>query len=933
MGEAAPSHAATRPAPFPLMGPGMVGPGPPGAPSRTSVAAVAAAAVPPLHSAIVERLRARIELCRRHHSTCERRYERGRAESSERERESTLQLLSLVQQGGTARRGKNSRALDQSRANNEHKGQSAGGEAESKASTRIALQGSLRRKIEGQPPAYNPKQNGLSCIGGAPDFKRLRMDPGSLRPGHCSMDSGQSPGLALDHTLRRKDPFAMPHGVGSDLFNITLRDMKKEPIDIPPCSQSSIDPAMMVFDFKDEGGGQIDPELQDLFDELTKSVPPLHDLELEKMLKQDDDFGLDLGRPNSAGAAHPCPHLDKPIKTEYSPDFCQASGSSPQLRPASAGPSFSLANTALSTSPIGQMGHGHVSQASGTPSRGHPPWPEMSHAETLKQMAANQQQPNPLLHHQQQQSQAGGVRNWSSTIGGGHPNSSSFGQEPITSSNSLSHSRISPQSAGQGKGMPNCLFKPGGYNPSNPPDMKVLSSKPMLHFTPKAPSSTTSQQMPHMAGSQSKQTTQQQQQRSTGGQNMQFQLSMQSSSCLQPKPLSQRPPLNQHGPGIPFKMTQQRQAMAPGPRLSANGCMVDIGQPQQQRSPAPNTQQKNTGKGQRHLSQPQHHTSDTEKFNTQDQFNRHLSRPPPDYKQPQGVAGVQHSTLYPGLASSPMTSNGSDQSDIPSLSCHIPNGQGAKMVAGSGDRRFHTRSDPHSGSVEGQTCANQLHQPSNGQLQIVMHQNKAQFQGANSQISSFPSGVVPTTQHVRTSAAAAASQDAVLGQGLGGGGMTTTAGRATSLSWVSTTKQNSGLPGLNVVKRQTEGHFPPRPIGPPNQVAPHSGRIPLNPAIRGPAPRSSQPHIPPLPGVTGLNQASPEPQGCMSTFISTAQSPGTYPNSRVARLTFDFLQDGDNTVPGINADSDFIDSLLKSGSGNDDWMKDINLEEILGGHS
>ena len=132
MGEAAPAHAAAaRPAVCPLLGAGMVGPGPPGASSRT-------AAVPPLHSAIVERLRRRIVLFRRHHSTCERRYERGRAESSERERESTLQLLSLVQQGGAARRGKSGRALDQSRGNNEHKGQSAG-ETESKASTRIAV--------------------------------------------------------------------------------------------------------------------------------------------------------------------------------------------------------------------------------------------------------------------------------------------------------------------------------------------------------------------------------------------------------------------------------------------------------------------------------------------------------------------------------------------------------------------------------------------------------------------------------------------------------------------------------------------------------------------------------------------------------------------------------------------------------------------------
>ncbi|XP_070605759.1 mastermind-like protein 2 isoform X2 [Erythrolamprus reginae] len=66
---------------------------------------MAAAAAPRVHSAIVERLRARIAVCRQHHLTCEGRYERGRAESSERERESTLQLLNLVQHGQAARKG------------------------------------------------------------------------------------------------------------------------------------------------------------------------------------------------------------------------------------------------------------------------------------------------------------------------------------------------------------------------------------------------------------------------------------------------------------------------------------------------------------------------------------------------------------------------------------------------------------------------------------------------------------------------------------------------------------------------------------------------------------------------------------------------------------------------------------------------------------
>lgn len=890
MGEAAPAQA-TAPGFPPVLG---------------SVASGSMASVSPVsvHSAIVERLRARIELCRRHHSACESRYARGQAEISDREREATLQLLSIVQQGAGNRRGKERSARggaahgpDGARANGEQKNRETG-DGEPRLATRIALQGSLRRKIEGQPSGYTAKQNGHFCAGPVPDFKRLRMETGSLHAGACSVDAGQPQGLAgsvgLGHVPRRKDPFMMGQGVGNDIFNMTLRDMKKEPIDVQTCSQSSADPAMMVFDFKDEGGGQIDPELQDLFDELTKSVPPLNDLELEKMLKQDDDFGLDLGRPSSAGATNPCPHLDKPIKTEYSSDFGQAPGSSPQLRPASAGPSFSMANTTLSTSPIGpgQMTHNHVPQTTGTSSRGLPAWHEMSHAEQLKQMAANQQpkqQPNSLLHHQQQ-SHTGGVRNWSSTMSG-HP--SSFCQETMSSTGLLSQPRINSQSTGQGKGMPNCLFKPSGYNPSNPTDMKPLNNKPMLHFTPKASTSTTGQQIPRMVGSQSKQTTQQQ---SPGGQNTQFQLSMQSS-CVQPKPL--RPPLSQHGPGISYKMNQQRQGLAPGPRFSANGCLVT----QQQRLSAPSTQQINNSKAQRQLSQPQQHTSDT------DQFNRHLTRPPPDYKQP------QHPNLYPGLTSSSITSNSSDQRESQSISCHISNGQGVKMTPNSGDRMFPSRSD-HS---EVQNCAGQLHQQPNSQMQIGMHQNKPQFQG-----------IAPTAQHVRTSA----SQDPILGQGLGC--MTTTGSRETGMSWENVTKQLDvkRLP-VTVPPQgaQTEAHFPPRHIGPPNQAVPHSGLIPLNPVIRGSAPRPSQPHIPPLPGISRLNQSSPTQQGCMSTYGGTAQSPGAYQNNRAGRLTFDFLQDGDNTVPGINTDSDFIDSLLKSGSGNDDWMKDINLEEILGGHS
>lgn len=79
---------------------------PPQAPGLLGGGGALATTTPPrVHSAIVERLRARIAICRQHHLSCEGRYERGRAESSDRERESTLQLLNLVQHGQAARKG------------------------------------------------------------------------------------------------------------------------------------------------------------------------------------------------------------------------------------------------------------------------------------------------------------------------------------------------------------------------------------------------------------------------------------------------------------------------------------------------------------------------------------------------------------------------------------------------------------------------------------------------------------------------------------------------------------------------------------------------------------------------------------------------------------------------------------------------------------
>ncbi|KAJ7990089.1 hypothetical protein DPEC_G00296670 [Dallia pectoralis] len=951
MGEAAPAQP-TAGGFVPMLGVGMMGsmPGIGGVIGPLSTSR--GPATPQLHSAIVERLRARIELCRRHHSTCENRYQRGQAENSDREHESTLHLLNIVHQGPGNRKTKGTRASNQqppdfSRVNGEQKGQSSS-EGDQKTSTRIALHGSLRRKIEGHIPGYS-KQNGLSCGPPGQDFKRVRLEGGVGGfggQGPCSFSSGQSQALggralSMSHALNRKgnssSSYMMAQGVvNSELFNMTLKEMKKEPIEhVTSCGQTSTE--MMVFDFKDEAcGDQIDPELQDLFDELTK-LPSVDDLEFEKMMKQNNTFGLaDLER----SAATLCSHLEKPIKTEFSsPDFGQSHNhsGSPQLRPASAGPSFAT----TSSSPVNI--HKGLSQGppgpAGPPSRGIPGWPEMSHAEQLKQMAANQNMnPQAPMHHHQhphQQSGGGPGTSWNT-----HPSSRSYPQDKLSNRGSLGQRMANPQTStgNQSKGFNNCLFKPNGHNGSS----QLVSTKPMLHFSPKTP-----QQHPNVTGSLSKASAQQQ---PPSNQNLaqshpvhHYQLPMSGSPLMQPKPVAQRtPPLSQPGanhgpgPGLHFKLAQHRQ-MPPGPSMTNHSSLVGLSS-----VPASTTQHQAPGQGktQAMLTQQQHIIKDSDKSNGQDPFNRHLTRPPPDYPQPRGLA--QPASLFTGMNSSQsLSNNGLDQSDLPSMSCHMPSGPEPQMTTQTTDRRF--GSSPES------------HQQNNQRIGAGggLNQNKTRFPGPhNSQGNVFGVGSHPTRTSLGQQSGGRSSQGP--GQSLGD-----------IMGWPPEAIPSNMGPGPRPlgVRRlsnslQPQGGKSQSPLhmashqyplgsrqmgpGPPNQVAPDIGMLPLNPALRSATSttRPNQTMMPHLPGLTGHSQASQDqrlPAGSSGARVFPLHNPGgSYQNQNsraVNRLTFDFLQEGDNTVPGINTDSDFIDSLLKSGSGNDDWMKDINLDEILGSHS
>lgn len=263
------------------------------------------------------------------------------------------------------------------------------------------------------------------------------------------------------------------------------------------------------------------------------------------------------------------------------------------------------------------------------------------------------------------------------------------------------------------------------------------------------------------------------------------------------------------------------------------------------------------------------------------------------------------------------------------MSCHLSSGSGSKMSPSTSDRRFSIGTECHLSS-----CISPFQQHNN-QNQIGPNQTKPRFLGPNTQRDSFGMNNVASVQHPRETADRHSS--GVSGQGLGG--LMTNV----NMGWGPTSKQVTTGLGVRRLPNplQSQGAqldmpnhpYQQRHIGPPNQIAPNIGMLPLNPSIRDTGPRQNQPIMGSPSAVGNLNQASPEQRVPAGNFAEPCSSSNSYQNNRANRLTFDFLPEGDNTVPGINTDSDFIDSLLKSGSGNDDWMKDINLDEILGSHS
>lgn len=151
--------------------------------------------VVPRHSAVMERLRRRIELCRRHHSACESRYQAVSPERLELERQQTFALHQRCLQAKAKRAGKHRQpppappppappppaaaagSAERSGANGLD-GETASGEQQHGRSSALIAVSAARGRVLG------PGRDRRSCPAGT-GISRLEVDGGRKTSSRC----------------------------------------------------------------------------------------------------------------------------------------------------------------------------------------------------------------------------------------------------------------------------------------------------------------------------------------------------------------------------------------------------------------------------------------------------------------------------------------------------------------------------------------------------------------------------------------------------------------------------------------------------------------------------------------------------------------------------------------------------------------------------
>ncbi|KAM6221543.1 mastermind-like protein 3 [Rhynchocyon petersi] len=423
----------------------------------------------PKHSTVVERLRQRIEGCRRHHVNCENRYQQAQVEQLELERRDTV---SLYQRTLEQRAKKSGAGTGKQQHPSKPQQDAEAASAEQRNHTLIMLQETVKRKLEGARSPLNGDQQNGACDGSfSPTSKRIRKDipagmdtinslpnnmplPSAsplhqldLKPSLPLQNSGtHTPGLLEDLGKNGRLPeIKLPVNGCSDLEDsftiLQSKDLKQEPLDDPTCidtSETSLSNQNKLFSDINLN----DQEWQELIDELANTVP---EDDIQDLFNEDFE---EKKEPEFSRPATETPLSQESVSVKSDPShspFAHVSMGSPQARPSSSGPPFSTVSTATSLpsvastpaapNPTSSPANCAV-QSPQTPNQAHtpgqaPPRPgngyllnpaaatvassgsgpmavpsaDMSPAEQLKQMAAQQQQRAKLMQQKQQQHQ------------------------------------------------------------------------------------------------------------------------------------------------------------------------------------------------------------------------------------------------------------------------------------------------------------------------------------------------------------------------------------------------------------------------------------------------------------------------------------------------------------------------------------------------
>ncbi|OXB75223.1 UNVERIFIED_CONTAM: hypothetical protein H355_016956 [Colinus virginianus] len=267
------------------------------------------------------------------------------------------------------------------------------------------LQGSIKRKLEDDS---SPASSGVPDVIFPNDSKRLCLDDVTLSMGQGTNPNVACPEMqsspfstshstssmgVTGHSVLLENNHMNGSGIGS-------------PFSVPPNTEinqkGSIGGqgnSIVHYDEKGNSLQSVDQELQDLLEELTKMPDPSpNDLDLEKILgsKAEEPLGLSHSQPSISTTPKSSPqtsHLENHVANkDFSPGCNPTSGGSPQMRPSSAGANFQVPpSNKTAASPIST-----AAQSKNQPPPMLPvPLPNIPgsnwHAQQLKQLAASKQ--------------------------------------------------------------------------------------------------------------------------------------------------------------------------------------------------------------------------------------------------------------------------------------------------------------------------------------------------------------------------------------------------------------------------------------------------------------------------------------------------------------------------------------------------------------